>query len=144
MYPHQDHTHRHHHRPMPTHAIQIAPMYSKIVTLPIISHSCPPKTHGHGWIWAWVWAPNVGLWWLAHHNKGNKVHPLHHHHGEETRSNNLITLLELEWHGLCTRSHLMCFGEGQLGQCNDKLTSMVTWGAVVGPSLELRLGWATT
>ena len=46
---------------VPTHAIQIAPMYSKIVTLPIISHPCPPKTHGHGW--AWAWAPNVGLCW---------------------------------------------------------------------------------
>ena len=45
--------------PMPTHAIQITPMYSKIITLPIISHMCPPKTRGHGW--AWVWAPNVGL-----------------------------------------------------------------------------------
>ena len=47
---------------LPTHAIQIVPMYSKNVTLPIIlsiiSHPCPLKTHGHGW--AWVWAPNVG------------------------------------------------------------------------------------
>ena len=34
--------------PMPIRGIQIAPMYSKIVTLPIISHPCPPKSHGHG------------------------------------------------------------------------------------------------
>ena len=37
------------------------PTMEAYVTLPIISHRCPPKDPGHGWAWAWVWAPNVGL-----------------------------------------------------------------------------------
>ena len=45
----------------PPMLFKFAPMYSKIVTLPIklpiISHPCPPKSHEHGW----AWAPNVGL-----------------------------------------------------------------------------------
>ena len=57
LYPYPNHTHQQ--WPMPIHALQIVPMYSIFVTLPIISHPCPPKTHGHEW--AWVWAPNVGL-----------------------------------------------------------------------------------
>ena len=45
--------------PMPTHAIQIAPMYSKNVTLSIISHPCPPMNNNISPMptqnpWAWV------------------------------------------------------------------------------------------
>ena len=47
------------------HVFKICNVTNNIVPMPIhahpwtiISHSCPPKTHGHG-----IWAPNVGLWW---------------------------------------------------------------------------------
>ena len=60
--------HTHQQPSMPTHVIQIAPMYSKIITLPIISHPCPPMNNNitpmptqNPWAWTWVWAPNVGL-----------------------------------------------------------------------------------
>ena len=46
---------------VPTHAHHAHPWT-------IISHPCPPKTHGHGWAWVWVWAPNVGLCLIVHHN----------------------------------------------------------------------------
>ena len=89
LYPYPDHTH--HQRPMPTHAhpqhdmcphmtthaIQIAPMYSTMVTLPIIlpitSHPCQPMNNIIAYMptqnpWAWVWAPNAGLWYVPSHS----------------------------------------------------------------------------
>ena len=49
------------HKPMPTHN-NLEPMPTHAHPWTIISHPCPPKTHGCGRWWAWAWAPNVGLW----------------------------------------------------------------------------------
>ena len=53
------------------------PTMETYVTLPIISHPCPPKTHRHGW--AWVWAPNVVLYSTVYARMQGDSKPWHCH-----------------------------------------------------------------